>query len=128
MGLSDLHEKGIIFGDLKPENILMDERGYVYLTDFGYGKLRMYQEYKKTKAINFTIEYASPEYLNNGDLTRMSDWYSLGILIYELLVGIPPFYHTDFEISLKLISRGELHFPRNLHCSAHCKDLIMKLV
>lgn len=42
MGLSDLHERGIIFGDLKPENILIDERGYVYLTDFGYGKLRVY--------------------------------------------------------------------------------------
>lgn len=47
MGLFSLHEKGIIFGDLKPENVLMDDNGYVCLTDFGYGKLRLYSEMKK---------------------------------------------------------------------------------
>ncbi|CAD8112341.1 unnamed protein product [Paramecium sonneborni] len=127
IALSDLHERGIIFGDLKPENILMDERGYVCLTDFGYGKLRIYQEYKKTQAINFTTEYSSPEYIKNGELTRMSDWYSLGILIYELIVGITPFYHNNFEIALKLILKGEIHFPRNITCSSQCKDIIQKL-
>ncbi|CAK91064.1 unnamed protein product (macronuclear) [Paramecium tetraurelia] len=128
IALSDLHERGIIFGDLKPENILIDERGYVCLTDFGYGKLRMYQEFKKTQAINFTIEYSSPEYIKNGELTRMSDWYSLGILIYELLVGITPFYHNNFEIALKLILKGEIHFPKNIVCSSQCKDIIQRLI
>ncbi|CAD8120227.1 unnamed protein product [Paramecium sonneborni] len=127
IALSDLHERGIIFGDLKPENILIDERGYVCLTDFGYGKLRIYQEYKKTQAINFTTEYSSPEYIKNGELTRMSDWYSLGILIYELLVGITPFYHNSFEIALKLILKGDIHFPKNIVCSSQCKDIIQKL-
>lgn len=49
MALSSLHERGIIFGDLKPENVLIDERGYISLTDFGYGKLRIYHEFKKNK-------------------------------------------------------------------------------
>lgn len=129
LGLSSLHERGIIFGDLKPENVLMDENGFIGLTDFGFGKLRIYQEFKRARSINTTMEYCAPEYLRNGDLTRMADWYSLGILLYELLVGIPPFYHpTSPEITIRMIQKGELHFPRNFTCSPDCQDMIKKLL
>ncbi|CAD8077734.1 unnamed protein product [Paramecium primaurelia] len=128
MALQSIHEKGITYGDLKPENILIDEQGYIQLTDFGYGKLRVYQEYKKQQNINFSVEYASPEYLKFGDLTRMSDWYSMGILLYELLVGISPFYNQNTEISIKLICQGELHFPQGITITNECKDLISKLL
>ncbi|CAK56710.1 unnamed protein product (macronuclear) [Paramecium tetraurelia] len=128
MALQSVHEKGITYGDLKPENILVDEQGYIYLTDFGYGKLRVYQEFKKQQNINFSLEYASPEYLKYGDLTRMSDWYSMGILLYELLIGISPFYNTNKDVTIKLICQGELHFPKGIPISIECIDLISKLL
>lgn len=129
MGLFSLHEKGIIFGDLKPENVLMDDNGYVCLTDFGYGKLRLYSEMKKSKIIYFTLEYCSPEYLKNGELTRMSDWYSLGILLYEMIIGIPPYYNpVSKELTFKLILAGDLHFPKNQTFTKECKDMIVKLL
>ncbi|CAK80843.1 unnamed protein product (macronuclear) [Paramecium tetraurelia] len=128
MALQSVHEKGITFGDIKPENILIDEQGYIYLTDFGYGKLRVYQECKKQQNINFSVEYASPEYLRFGDLTRMSDWYSMGILLYELLVGISPFYNANQDVAIKLICQGELHFPKGILISNECKDLISRLL
>lgn len=71
-----------------------------------------------------TVEYASPEYLKYGDLTRMSDWYSLGILLFELMFGIPPFYHTNSDITLRMIDKGELHFPKSVNCSIECKNFI----
>ncbi|CAD8160948.1 unnamed protein product [Paramecium pentaurelia] len=128
LGLSYLHESGTIYGDLKPENILMDENGYIQLTDFGFGRLRVYQEFKKVQSINFTVEYAAPEYLLQGDLTRMSDWYSLGILLYELLIGISPFYHPNHEIAIRMICKGELFFPKTYAISYECKDFITKLL
>ncbi|CAD8174831.1 unnamed protein product [Paramecium pentaurelia] len=128
MALQSVHEKGITYGDLKPENILIDEQGYIYLTDFGYGKLRVYQEYKKQQNINFSVEYASPEYLKFGDLTRMSDWYSMGILLYELIMGISPFYNINTEVTIKLICQGDLHFPKGIPISIECKDLISRLL
>ncbi|CAD8073675.1 unnamed protein product [Paramecium sonneborni] len=128
LGLSQLHENGIIYGDLKPENILIDENGYIQLTDFGFGRLRVYQEYKKGQAINFTVEYAAPEYLLQGDLTRMSDWYSLGILLYELVVGISPFYHHNHDIAIRMLCKGSLQFPKTTLISSECKDLITRLL
>ncbi|CAK72024.1 unnamed protein product (macronuclear) [Paramecium tetraurelia] len=128
LGLSYLHESGTIYGDLKPENVLIDENGYVQLTDFGFGRLRVYQEFKKVQTINFTVEYAAPEYLLQGDLTRMSDWYSLGILLYELVIGISPFYHHNHEIAIKMICKGDLYFPKTPAISYECKDFITKLL
>ena len=90
IGLGHLHSKKIIYRDLKPENILMDEDGYICLTDFGLAKILDGNE----QAYSFcgTPEYLAPEILEEKGHAFPVDWWALGILTYEMIVGFPPFY------------------------------------
>ena len=95
IGLGHLHSKKIIYRDLKPENILMDEDGYICLTDFGLAKILDGNE----QAYSFcgTPEYLAPEIVSRdprGHGTAV-DWWSLGMLVYEMLTGLPPWYTKD---------------------------------
>ena len=85
-----LHSQGIIYRDLKPENILLDKDGHIRLTDFGLSKDNMAGK-EKTKTFCGTPSYASPEMLQKKAYDKSVDWWSVGILIYEMLVGQPPF-------------------------------------
>ena len=86
VGLSALHQRGVIYRDLKPENILIDRDGHVVLTDFGLSK----QLSKSSTTLTFcgTAEYLAPETLCGVEYTYAVDWFSLGSLIYEMLVGV----------------------------------------
>ena len=104
-----LHSKNIIYRDLKPENILIDDEGYLKLTDFGFAK---YCE-TRTYTLCGTPEYLAPEVLLNKGHGKPVDWWTLGILTYEMIAGIDPFNDDDpMAISQKIL-KGKIKFPRD---------------
>lgn len=91
LALENLHNKGILYRDLKPENLLLDNYGHIVLTDFGLAKSGMFDK-KLTNSFCGSIAYLAPEVINKEGHSFSVDWYLLGVLFYELLMGIPPFY------------------------------------
>jgi serine/threonine protein kinase len=125
MALEQLHKFGIIYRDLKPENILMDDEGYLKLADFGMAKHIKGDE----KAMSFcgTPEYLAPEIITGEGHNKSADWWSFGILIYEMLCGIPPFYNENPERMYELIKLAELRFPKKIKISTDAQDIINKV-
>ena len=111
--------------DLKPENILLDENGHVCLTDFGLSK-DLTPENRKAHTFCGTPEYLAPEVIMGVGHTKEVDWWSLGILLYELVVGIPPFYSQNVNEMYSKIQHGVLRFPPFL--SDACKAFIVALL
>ena len=126
LALEYLHEKGIVYRDIKPENILIGEDGYLKLIDFGMAKFLKNDE----KATSFcgTPEYLAPEIITGEGHNKCADWWSFGILIFEMLCGIPPFYCDNTEKMYELITHAELKFPKKIPVSDNAKDLIRKLL
>ncbi|KAL2272260.1 hypothetical protein FJTKL_07168 [Diaporthe vaccinii] len=119
---------GVVYRDLKPENLLLDEDGHIKLADFGFAKRLQEQNYPtKTYTLCGTPEYLAPEVLYNNGYTTTVDWWSLGILIYEFLVGNPPFWSGDASEIYKQILKKPITFPRDLDISNQAKDLIQSL-
>ncbi|XP_077479121.1 cGMP-dependent protein kinase 1-like isoform X2 [Stigmatopora argus] len=116
--LAELHCKGIIYRDLKPENIILDHRGYAKLVDFGFAKKVGLG--KKTWTFCGTPEYVAPEIILNKGHDSSADCWSLGILIFELLSGSPPFSGSDPMKTYNVILRGidMVEFPKKINKSA----------
>ena len=115
VALEYLHDLGIVYRDLKPENILLNDDGYIKLCDFGAAiKLHGVE-----KNYNFagSPEYASPEMINYLGHTVMTDWWSFGILIYEMLYGFTPFFNLDKDRMYDLIINGSISFPQYFNSS-----------
>lgn len=125
LALDYLHKQGIVYRDLKPENILMDEFGYLRLADFGMAKKLTDSE----KAMSFcgTPEYLAPEIITGEGHDKSADWWSFGILIYEMLCGIPPFYLENVEKMYDLIQSGPIRFPKKIPISSDAQDIITKV-
>ncbi|XP_034085045.1 cGMP-dependent protein kinase 1-like isoform X2 [Gymnodraco acuticeps] len=123
--LAFLHCRGIIYRDLKPENIILDQRGYVKLVDFGFAKKVGLG--KKTWTFCGTPEYVAPEIILNKGHDSSADCWSLGILVFELLSGSPPFSESDPMKTYNIILRGidMIEFPKKIAKSA--ANLIKRL-
>ncbi|ANB13773.1 serine/threonine protein kinase YPK1 [Sugiyamaella lignohabitans] len=111
--LECLHEYNVIYRDLKPENILLDYTGHIALCDFGLCKLNMAGQ-EKTNTFCGTPEYLAPELLLGQGYTKVVDWWTLGVLFYEMLTGLPPFYDQDTNEMYRKILQDPLRFPDDM--------------
>ena len=117
-----MHKKGYIHRDLKPENLLIDKEGHVKITDFGFAK----RISDRTWTLCGTPEYLAPEIIQSKGHNKAVDWWALGILIYEMLAGYPPFFDDNpFSIYEKILA-GRVEWPPHLDPTA--KDIIRRLL
>jgi serine/threonine protein kinase len=126
VGLGYLHEQGFVYRDLKPENILVDRDGHLRITDFGLVKTNMVAATSTTSTFCGTPEYIAPEMLQGKDYTKAVDWWSFGILVYELLCGIPPFYDENSNKMYRMVVNDPVKYPK--HMSLVARDLVGKLL
>ncbi|XP_025054545.1 ribosomal protein S6 kinase alpha-1 isoform X4 [Alligator sinensis] len=117
LGLDHLHSLGIIYRDLKPENILLDEEGHIKLTDFGLSKEAIDHE-KKAYSFCGTVEYMAPEVVNRQGHSHSADWWSYGVLMFEMLTGSLPFQGKDRKETMTLILKAKLGMPQFLSSEA----------
>jgi len=110
LALKHLHRYNIIYRDLKPENILLDSNGHVALTDFGLCKENVSFD-DTTNTFCGTAEYLAPEVLTGQGYGKAVDWWSLGILFFEMTTGLPPFYSENTNLMYKKILHNKLLFP-----------------
>lgn len=122
LAFEHMHEKDIIHRDLKPENVLIDSDGYPKLTDFGFAKVCK----DRTWTLCGTPDYLAPEVIQGRGHGKAVDWWTLGILIFEMLASYPPFYDEDPMMTYAKIARGKVSYPK--HFSRRAVDLIKRLL
>eukprot|EP01118_Nematostelium_gracile_P015934 TRINITY_DN6491_c0_g1_i1.p1 TRINITY_DN6491_c0_g1~~TRINITY_DN6491_c0_g1_i1.p1 ORF type:complete len:328 (-),score=70.25 TRINITY_DN6491_c0_g1_i1:54-1037(-) len=149
LALEYLHMMGFIYRDLKPENILLHETGHIMLTDFDLSKAaatqvnpkvikKMFSQgpeiYSKpalvTNSFVGTAEYIAPEVIQGYGQSSSVDWWTFGILMYEMLYGYTPYRGASQDDTFNQILSGDIRFPENhpYPVSSHCKALIKKLL
>ena len=124
LALEHLHANDCIYRDLKPENILLEEDGYIKITDFGLSKMEVRN--RNAQTLCGTNEYIPPEVLKREKYGKSYDWWSLGNLLYELLVGKPPFYNENNKMVYDDILSKEPDYPAYL--TEDVIDLLKKLL
>lgn len=113
LALEHLHKYNIVYRDLKPENILLDANGHIALCDFGLSKANLTKD-DTTNTFCGTTEYLAPEVLlDELGYTTMVDFWSLGVLVFEMCCGWSPFYADDTQQMYKNIAFGKVRFPKD---------------
>ena len=123
LALDYLHARNIVYRDLKPENVLITRLGTLKIADFGFAKLL---ERGRTYTVCGTPEYLSPEIIQNKGHGLSTDWWSLGVLVYEMLAGFPPFSDESPLVTYELIKNGRVEYPAFFDSKA--KSFVSKLL
>jgi len=125
LALEFLHKSGIVYRDLKPENVVLTTDGHIKLTETGIRKLPanilLDEKYQSEN-----LAYLPPEILKNQPYDKSTDWYCLGVLLFELLIGEAPYYKQTKEDMIENIMTGPLNFPDSV--SMEARDFIFKLM
>uniref|UniRef100_A0A8C8FA33 Protein kinase C n=1 Tax=Oncorhynchus tshawytscha TaxID=74940 RepID=A0A8C8FA33_ONCTS len=124
IGLQFLHSKGIIYRDLKLDNVMLDRDGHIKIADFGMCKENVFGENRATTFCG-TPDYIAPEILLGQKYTFSVDWWSFGVLVYEMLIGQSPFQGDDEDELFESIRMDVPHYPRWI--TKEAKDLLEKL-
>lgn len=122
LAIEYLQTNNIIYRDLKPENLLFDNKGYLKITDFGFAKCVE----GRTWTLCGTPEYLAPEIILSKGYGKAVDWWALGVLIYEMAAGYPPFYAEQPIKIYEKIVEGKIQYPS--HMSQELRHLIRSLL
>lgn len=117
-----MHSLNVIYRDLKPENLVMDGTGYLKVTDFGFAKVVV----NKTFTLCGTPDYLAPEIVTGQGHGKGVDWWTLGVLIYEMIASFPPFFDDEPMMTYRKIISCKFKFPKYL--SPESKDIISRLL